>query len=192
METIKKKLLLGTNEETKEIYFGSFEITTRNSYKEFTASFYVGTAFNIDDIESRCESYWECLDDTTKLDLLNDGEITKEDIFDEWNRYGDYHDFVDCSCTDIELTTKNGDLINFETSCCGQHDIRENEENYKNIIFTDKKAVETLLKLWDLYHLKNIEDNEEEIEKDINFIIEKIGKYTIHSKETEDFIKENI
>ena len=32
-----------------------------------------------------------------------------------------------------------------------------------------------------------MEDNEEEIEKDINFIIEKIGKYTIHSKETEDY-----
>lgn len=194
MEKLRKNMLLGINKETKEIYFGEIEITTRNNYKEFTASFDVGEAFDIEEIDLTEESQnqWDCLDNETKLDLLYDGDRTREDVFDEWTRYNDYHDFIDCSCTDIEIEIENGTIINFRTTCGGQHDIREDEENYKNIIFTDKTAVEKILNLWDLYHLKNITEHEKEIEKEIKYILDKIGMYTMYSEKTENFIKEYI
>lgn len=193
MET-RKKVLLGVNPNTNEIFFGEFEITTRNNYKEFTASFDVGSAFDIDSIDlyEQCNYDWECLDAQAKIDLLDDGEKTKQDVFEDWTAYTNYKDFIDCSCTDIETTLRSGQTVNFETTCGGQHDIREDEENYKNIIFTNKQAVEKLLVLWDKYHLENIEENIEEVEKEINFIIEKIGFYTLHAKETKNFIYRTI
>lgn len=194
MKNLKKELLLGVNPTTNEIILGEFEITTRNNYKEFTASFDVGEAFDIDavDLNEQCQLQWDCLDDNTRLNLLLDGDRTRKDVFEEWTRYSDYREFVDCSCTDIETELENGTIINFETTSCGQHDIREDKNNYNNIIFTNKEAVEKLLKLWDLYHLKNIEKNISDIEKDINFIIEKIGDFTRYSNKTQNFIKSNI
>lgn len=192
MENLRKKVLVGVNDNTKEIYLAEFEITSRNGYKEFTASFYVGQALDIDniDLEEECEMQWECLDNETKLDMLEDGEKTKQDVFDNWTSYSDYHDFKDCSCTDYELTLDNGTLINFETTCCGQHYIREDNENYNQIIFTNKQAVEKLLELWDKYHLKNVENNED-FEKDFNFVLENLKEYS--DRETIiNFIKENI
>ncbi len=192
MENLRKKVLIGLNDNTKEVYFAEFEITTRNNYKEFTASFYVGEAFDIDgvDLEEECNMQWECLDDKTKLDMLEDGEKTKQDIFDNWTSYSDYHDFKDCSCTDYELTLEDGTLINFETTCCGQHDIREDNENYKQIIFTNKQAVAKLLELWDKYHLENVENNED-FEKNFDFVLEGLKDFN-NRKTIENFIKENI
>lgn len=194
---MRKKFVIGINKEEKEIIIGEMEITTRNGYKEFSASFDVGTAFDIEEvqdddyIEEYCSDYWDCLDADSKLELLYDGDRTKEEAFEDMFRYADYHDIKDCSCTDIEIEIEDGTTINFETTCGGQHDIRDDKDYYKNIVFTDKKAVELLLELWDEYHLKSIEDNAE-IEEQINYVIEKLEKYTMYSDDTEKFIKENI
>ena len=139
MENLRKKILLGINKEENKIYFGEIEITTRNNYKEFTASFDVGEAFLIDDIdeeyvENYKNEYWNCLDSETKINLLKDGEITKEDFFENWD-VDDYHDYVDCSCTDYETILNNGQTINFETVRSGQCDIREDKVDFENIIF---------------------------------------------------------
>lgn len=195
MENIRKNFLLGINKEENKIYFGELEVTTRNGYKEFTASFDVGEAFDIEeiDLQEECESLWECYDTEQKLDLLYDGDRTREDVFDEWTRYSDYKEFIDCSCTDFETTLNNGQTINFETTNGGQYDIRENEEEYNNIIFTDKKAVELILELWDKYHLKNIENDLKEVEDKINEILERLDKYNDREyKNIENFIKNNI
>lgn len=103
MKKMEKKFLLGIN--GKNILIGEIEITTRNGYKEFTASFDEGEAFGIDsiDLNEMCQDQWDCLDPESKLDLLYDGDRTREDVFDEWTRYSDYHKFIDCSCTDIEI-----------------------------------------------------------------------------------------
>ena len=195
MENLRKNFLLGVNKEENKIYFGEITITTRNGYKEFAANFDVGEAFDISevDFEDQCNDLWDCYDAQQKLDLLYDGDRTKEDVFDEWTRCEDYHNFIDCSCTDYETELNNGQEINFQTTYGGQHDIREDAEEYENIIFTNKEAVEIILKLWDKYHLKNIEDEAEEIEKQINFIIEKLDKYNQYEfKNIENFIKEHI
>lgn len=194
MENLRKKFVLGINKKEKEIIIGEFEITSRNGYKEFTANFDIGKAFDIEEInlDEKCEDNWDCLDSETKIKLLEDGEITKQDVFDNWTCYSDYYDFVDCSCTNLEITLENNQTINFETTCGGQHDIRENEEYYKNIVFTNDTAVKLLLNLWDNYHfLKNVEDVKS-VENDINYIINNLKNFTLYSENTKEFIKNNI
>lgn len=192
MDNFEKKFLLGVNPKEKTIYLGELEITNRNGYKELAASFDVGQAFNVEDLdlEEICQEQWDCLDDENKLDLLYDGDRTREDVFEDWTSYADYTDFKDCSCTDYETTLESGELVNFETISCGQCDIRENKEEYDNIVFTNKKAVTMLLNLWDQYHLKSIENNET-VENKINFILSGLDKYT-KRENIENFIKENI
>lgn len=200
MENLRKNFLLGITEN--KIFMGEIEITTRNNYKEFTASFDVGEAFDIDDIDEEYKdeyksNYWDCLNAETKINFLEDGNITRKEFFENWEIYGeDYREYKDCSCTDFEVEIENGQIINFETICCGQHDIREEKEEFKNIQFTNKKAVMLILELWDKYHLKNIENEQEEIESKIKYIIEKLDKYDKRQyKNTENiknFIKENI
>lgn len=195
MDNIRKNFLLGVNKEENKIYFGEIEVTTRNGYKEFTASFDVGEAFDIDDIDlqEQCQDLWDCYDAQQKLDLLYDGDRTREDVFDDWTKYSDYKEFKDCSCTDYEIELNNGQTINFETTCGGQHDIREDKEEFNNIIFTDKKAVGLILELWDKYHLKNIENNMQDVENKINEILKRIDKYNDREYENiENFIKANI
>ena len=54
---MKRTILLGVNNNT--IYTGEFEVTTRNGYKEFTASFNIGWAFDVDNIDDREENNFE-------------------------------------------------------------------------------------------------------------------------------------
>lgn len=192
MDNFEKKFLLGVNPKEKTIYLGELEITNRNGYKELAASFDVGQAFNVEDLdlEEICQEQWDCLDNESKLDLLYDGDRTREDVFEDWTRYSNYLEFRDCSCTNYEVTLSSGELVNFETISAGQCDIRENKEEYDNIVFTNKKAVTMLLDLWDQYHLENIENNET-VENKINFILSGLDKYT-KRENIENFIKENI
>lgn len=185
---MEKKFLLGVNENT--ILIGEIEITTRNGYKEFTASFDKGEAFNIDDVDftAEYESLWECYDAEGKLDLLYDGGRTREDVFNDWTRYSDYHEFIDCSCTDIEIETKNGELINFETTSCGQHDERD-ESNFDNFKYTNKRAFELIMYLWDNYHLKEITEKEKKL---FDEACELLRDFDPYSQTSEDFIKENL
>ena len=185
---MERKFLLGVNKN--KILIGEIEITTRNGYKEFTASFDEGEAFDIDNIDlaEQCQDEWDCLDEATKLDLLYDGDRTREDVFDEWTRYSDYHDFIDCSCTDIEIETKDGVLVNFETTCGGQHDVRD-ENDFDKWKFTNKQAFEIIMYLWDNYHLKEITEKEE---KHFNEACELLKDYKPHSEQSKNFIKENL
>ena len=199
MENFRKKFLLGINKGENKIYFGEIEITTRNNYKEFTANFNIGEAFDIDEIDESYkndykESYWDCLDAQTKLNCLDDGELTKYDFFENWEIFNDdYRDFKDCSCTDFEVTLINSQTINFETIGCGQCDIRENKIDFENITFTNKEAVLLILDLWDKYHITNVENNIKDVENKINKILKKLDKYNSREFENiENFIKKHI
>lgn len=188
----RKTILLGIKDNT--IIITNVCITDRNGYNEFTASFDVGEAFNIDDIDDvykkeYANEYWACLDDRSKLNLLQDGEITKDEALQdiiENSYYGDYRDFVDCSCTDYEITHENK-TINFESKCCGQHDVRD-DNNYEDMIFTNRELFELVMYYWDYYHLKEI--NEEQIKE----IEDKIfnSEFLEYNEEFEEFIINNL
>lgn len=188
----RKTILLGIKDNT--IIITNVCITDRNGYNELTASFDVGEAFNIDDIDDiykkeYASEYWASLDDRSKLNLLQDGEITKDDALQdiiENSYYGDYRDFVDCSCTDYEITHENK-TINFRTTSCGQHDVRD-DKDYEDMIFTNKELFELVMYYWDYYHLKEI--NEEQIKE----IEDKIfnSEFLEYNEEFEEFIINNL
>ena len=189
---MKRTILLGVNNNT--IYTGEFEVTTRNGYKEFTASFNIGWAFDVNNIDDRAEDcfeeLWNNSDDERKLELLQDGEITKAEAKNNFvDSIYDYRDIIDCSCTDYEIWFGEvGDTINFETVACGQVDVRE-ETDFENTIFTNKEAVMKLLELWDNFHLKEITEAQEQ---EINSILESMSSYEPYEDKFEDFIRNNI
>lgn len=90
MDNLRKEFLLGVNNIENKIYLGEIEITHRNGYSEFTACFDVGEAFDIEDInEEYTQEYfdnlWDCFDAETKLKYLHNGEITKDEVFEDWD-----------------------------------------------------------------------------------------------------------
>ena len=192
---MKRTILLGVNGDT--IYTGEIEVTTRNGYKEFTASFNIGWAFDVNNIDDRAEDYFEELwnnsDDERKLELLQDGDITREEAKREFINvtyyYSGYRGFVDCSCTDYEVDDMtNGDTINFETVACGQVDIRR-EPDFEKTVFTNKEAVMKLLELWDNFHLKEITEAQE---LEINNLLNELAPFEEWGTKFENFIKDNI
>lgn len=196
LKPIRKKYLLGVNK--KRVFIGDFEIRNWNGYNEFTASFSVGKAFNIENIDNEyiynyMKDLWDSVDDETKLNWLDDGEITKQEYFEQSTQYAEYREIVDCSCTDYEITLKDGKTINFKTTGCGQCDIRE-QEDFEEIKFTNKNGVMLLLELWDKYHLKKIEaEDEAEILEKINKMMELLGDFDrFHCENIEDFLVENV
>lgn len=188
---MRKTFLLGIIKN--RIITGDIEITTRNGYKQFTASFDEGEAFNIENIdEDYKNTYYEELwqwsyTPEQKLDLLENGEKTKEEVFENWSYSEDYRDIIDCSCTDYEMEV-NGETINFESTCGGQHDVRE-EEDFNEMIFTNKKAFDLLMKMWDQKHLKEITEEEE---KEIEEIEKMLEDYEEESDKFYSFIEKNI
>lgn len=187
----RKIILLGVKEN--EIVTADVCLTNRNGYNEFTCSFNVGKAFNIDNIDEEykknyCNDYWDSLDDTTKINCLDDGEITKdeyiEQIIDDFSY--DYNDFIDCSCTNYEITRKDK-TINFESISGGQHDIRK-DDNFKSMKFTNEALFNDIMYLWDNYHLKEVTGDT---------LLEVIAllnneEFEEYSEEFEEFIKNNI
>lgn len=159
METLKKEFLIGGSKNYHNIFTMEIEIRNWNGYPEFTASFNEGELFNIDEANERAEDYYselfDCMDPETKLNYLQDGDITKKDWIDECIRYEyDYRERVDCSCTDYELNI-DGELYNYETSGCGQLDPRD----YDYFIPVNS-TVKKLLEFWDQHHLKEITEND--------------------------------
>jgi len=182
---MRKTFLLGIIKN--RIITGEIEITTRNGYEEFTACFNEGEAFKIDEINDdyKMDYYnevWDCYDANGKLDLLQDGEKTKEEVFSDWSYNDDYNIIVDCSCTNYEIE-KDGETINFETIGAGQHDCRK-DKDFGKMIFTNKKAFKMLMDLWDCKHLKEI--NGEDKKK-----IEEVEKLLANYEEYNDIGKDN-
>lgn len=169
---MRRTFLLGATKNN--IILGEFEVYKDN---RFAASFDVGQLFYADDIdEDYMKNYfqdlWDGLDDATKLDYLEDGDITRDDWIQSHIDSTYYDDVVDCSCTYLQLDTKNG-LVNFETISCGQHNIKE-DEFYNDIVFTNKEVVLELLDMWEQYHLK--EFTTEQVNR-LNELLDKLEPY---------------
>ena len=151
---MKKTILLGATKN--KMVLGEFDLYRDNT---FTASFDIGQLIYVDEIdEDYISDYWEDiwygLDDATKLEYLEDGEITRDDWIKSQVDNSYYDDVIDCSCTYLQLDTKKG-LANFETISCGQHDFTQ-DDFYNEMVFTNKEVVLELIDMWKQYHLKTI------------------------------------
>lgn len=158
-ERIRKEYFIGGSKDLHSIFTMELEVTYRNGYQEFTASFNEGELVNIDEQNENARDWYSMLfdevDAETKLRYLEDGDITKKEWIENCLRDEyDYRERIDCSCTDYELY-KNGSTWNFETCGCGQHDPRDCE-----YFIPVNETVNELLKFWDVHHLKEITDDE--------------------------------
>lgn len=158
-ERIKKQYFIGGSENLHSIFTMNIEVTYRNGYQEFTASFNEGELVNIDERNENAREWYEemfdCADSESKLFYLQNGDITKEEWIDDCidGEY-DYRDRIDCSCTDYEFT-RDESTWNFETAGCGQLDPRDCD-----YFIPANETVNELLKFWDAHHLKEITDDE--------------------------------
>lgn len=156
---MSKKYLLGINNDN-EIVFAEFGITTRNGYNEFTACFDTVAPFEVeesDGIEYIEELLESCYDDGGKYRLCVQYDCTPSELpqLMAENEYIETNaDEKDCSLYSDRIYVDDVEYA-FESMGCGQHDIRD--EGMKE--YTNKKAVEELLNLWDSYHLKEVDDS---------------------------------
>ena len=164
----RNKYLLGVN-NYGELVFGEFEVTERNGYPEFLASFF--TVFPITEADVDAEEYYEILvegmDDSWVYDCSY-SELLDKLACDNGT---EVYNIRDCSLYPEEIDV-DGITYYFESSSCGQHDTRE--EGMK--LFTNQNAYDKLHELWDLYHLKKVDEEViaevQELHKTLNEIDE--------------------
>lgn len=177
IDDMRKKVLLGVD-KNKEIVFGEYEVTYRNGFPEFAASFDTVRPFNGDDVnledyfaEYANEDYMGAdfvLQQCRRLDCSP--QNLASELADECY---DVRDALDCSLFPEEYVIGNGygmeEYWYFESGGCGQHDIRDTGmEKY-----VDKKACDKFLSLWDQYHLKRV--NELYIKEELREIEERLN-----------------
>ena len=158
------KFLLGTTKDN-ELVFGEFEVTKRNGYPEFTASFFTVRPFRADDFN--IENYWNnyiedmenCGQDKLVLQELKNRDCKYSELADELAAdCGNAKDCLDCSLYPKEVNVKNPgtdveEMFYFLSGSCGKHDTRKDMEEIIN-----PEAYNLLHMLWDKYHLSKVED----------------------------------
>ena len=152
---MRDKYLLGSNVDN-EIVFGEFEVTRRNGYPEFTASFCTVRPFNGEDfdMENYYENWCEDMDAQSLVDLLKRYDCCPSDLAGKLaDECGDVRDALDCSLYPEEFDM-DGESWFFESSSAGQHDTRNEMEEIINL-----EAYDLLNSLWDKYHLKQVNDD---------------------------------
>lgn len=183
---MREKYLLGATEDNG-IVFGEFEITTRNGYPEFTASFDEVNPFTEDELEDG-EDYYEelldsCYDDEQKYKLCEQYNCKPSELAecmaDECGT--EPMDIRDCSLYP-EIIDVDGVDYYFESGSCGQHDTRGNMKEYVN-----EDAYNLIHKLWDKYHLKNVSN----VGEDVTAIVDKLSK-ELSKVDEEEWIREYI
>ena len=90
---------------------------------------------------------------------------------------------MDCSLYPETFTINEDEWI-FESSSCGQHDLREDGM----FLYTDEKAFNLLQELWDEYHLKPLPEDGKQTLKEITDRLSQIDE----EEWIEDYIKENL
>ena len=156
---MKDKTLIGMTSEN-ELVFAEFELKDNNHSKNhFTASFDIVTPVIVTDeyLRERAEDLVESLDPESKWDIAERFNVAPSEIPDIILKHDGIEGVLDISLFPenflIDLDGQDYDIY-FESSSCGQHDIRqEGIEKY----FVPKEFVEKLLWLWDNYHLKELD-----------------------------------
>lgn len=180
---MRKKILLGITEEN-EIVFADVEITTRNGYKEFTASFDTVAPFENEEADG-VEYYEELLDtcytDADKYKLCERYDCSPSELASEMAEdmgVETLADEKDCSLYNNRIYV-DGVEYAFESMCFGQHDIVEDETMKE---FVNKALAMRLYDLWEKYHLKAIDEATE------NEIAETVNALEIEAQEEEAII----
>lgn len=159
---MRHEFLLGAT-KNNELAFGEFEVTHRNGYAGFTASFYTVRPFNGEnyDLEEYFKNVIGCMDKESLYDSCVNFDCKPSELAECFaNECEDVRDALDCSlypkCYQVD-----GESWYFEFGSCGQHDTRDEMEE---IIYPE--AYNLLHKLWDAYHLKRIDsDVESQVDK---------------------------
>ena len=164
---MREKYLLGAT-VNNELVFGEFEVTNRNGYQEFTASFDTVRPFNGDnyDLEEYFDNWIDGMDKEYLYDLCERFDCRPSELTEELaSECCDVRDALDCSlypkCYNV-----NDESWYFESCSCGQHDTRNEMEEVINL-----KAYNLIHELWDKYHLKKIDnDVVEQVEKIVDML----------------------
>lgn len=152
---MRKQYLLGAT-SYNELVFGEFEITHRNGYAEFSASFSTVRPFNGENY-NLTEYFENCLEEYGKdylYDLCESFDCKPSELAEYLaDEYEDVRDALDCSLYS-ECYIVNGNSWYFESGSCGQCDTRDEMEE-----ITNPEAYNLLHKLWDAYHLKEVDND---------------------------------
>lgn len=169
---MREKFLLGATVD-HELVFGEFEITKRNGYPEFTASFDTVRPFNGEnyDLEGYYENWIYGMDKAYLYDLCERFDCKPSELAGELaNECCDVRDALDCSLYP-EWYDVDGESWYFESCSCGQHDTRDDMEEIINV-----KAYDLLHELWDKYHIKEVDNNVIEQVKQIVYMLSEIDE----------------
>ena len=150
--------------ENKEVILGEVEITTRNGYKEFTASFDSVTPFENE--ESNGVEYYEnlldeCYSAEDKYNMCERYDCKPSELVEvlaEEEGIETLADEKDCSVYSNRIYV-NGVEYAFESMSGGQYDFLEDCDMLQ---YTNEKAVKKIYDFWKEKHLKEITDKEEE------------------------------
>ena len=141
------------------IVFGEFGITHRNGYPEFTASFNTVAPFAEKDYPYTALEHYQDLvegfdsDWKEKICQRNNIELSELPNWLMEENGSEIQDYIDCSLYPNIINVDGIDYY-FESSCCGQHDTRN-----EMVIYVNKEAYDELHKLWDKYHLKEVDES---------------------------------
>lgn len=145
----------------------SFERVGNNPEPDFTVSFDLSEIKKADDTIRDYDymyNYFEDIrhsyDPESVLNWCDEFDCPPSDLADKMTVDAINNDIIgmetlDCSLYPEIIEVDEKDYI-FVSTSCGQHDTRDEVEE-----FVDKKLYDDIHTLWDNYHLKNIEDNED-------------------------------
>jgi hypothetical protein len=179
---MRKEFLLGAT-TYREIVFVEMELRDRNGKIEFSASFNTFNPFKYDEnyLMERMKSRLDCYDKSDLYDLCESYDCKPSDLATEMRAYLSIEEIIDISLYPNSIEV-NGNEWYFESSCCGQHDTREEMEFYVN-----EKLYNRIIELWDEYHLKEVDES---IVKEVNSILDELAQ--VNEEEwIENYIKEN-
>lgn len=179
----ENRILLGVT-KNKEIVLGNFGVTTRNGYKEFTASFDLVRPRTIteEDIKEYFEDFAFNYGKEKAYEMCEEYNCSPQDLAEHLASDSSPKDVFDLSLFPEEIEI-DGDTWYFESSSCGQCDTKDEME-----LYVDKGVYDRLYDLWTNYHLKEVG---EEVETEIKYILEDMENVD-EIKWIEYYIRENL
>ena len=176
--------LMGMNNDN-DIIFAEPEVRNR----EFACCFDVVHPFVLDDeeIDSRCQCYIDDIDAAAKLDICERLHCAPQDIVDNLEDEEKFEMAYDTSLYPGSVYCDDGNEWYFESSSCGQCDVRE--DGIKNLV-VDKNIFDELMRLWDNYHLKKLPETEIKVYDAIMRELEEVSED--EESLIRDMIEENI
>lgn len=150
------KYLLGINNDN-DLMFAEPELKSNSG---FTCSFDVVRPFVVDDeeLDELAQTMFDELDAETKLSICTRLNCPPNNVGIEMDRDEKIEMVYDTSLYPNTIYASDGDEWMFDAVGCGQCDIRT--DGIKHLVVSDE-CFNTLIYLWDNYHLKKLPRSEE-------------------------------